>query len=597
MTSTTSITLTLSTTPSTRVHNSSHTVPTVSREAHRTHTVFAPITLVESLTRTNLLLVADMKSELQSIHNQLSTIPFKEISKEQSQSFDKVNERIEVLEKNFNELKDIVMKKTNQSFKMDPKLLEQWNSTMLVIRRSSWTNMRLILNKITSDNIADLFPSDWAPKPCFSEIQEKHFKILSEVMGNVTINQLGQFLILMTYMSFCMINHYTNYMRKEDAINLEVAVWMSIVIMAFRTSFHAEGSHRTINPYFKVLNTIIRRLLHVIITRYLEQECVCKNHVQCDLFPNILTSEIILPSYQHFLQYIQEKGFSRFSITNESEALSKYGKTITMIVLARVNGYYSPYFPQTIMEEEAKCLYGTNFSFAERDFFTNKLLKVTPNISQEAINQSIAFLERQKEANCPWTFHNQKRGYEWIVFNRLPDRMSYNHDDENQMSESDDSFGFSDTENHAENEDANVADTTSGHEDMEEENNRKNQDASGASSENFTSADLTAGYNAIFNPSVSNSSSELSLISRDERYIRCKKNVTKQNRRKKKNKRPTKTQTEQADLILEDILEESEQRIDSSTPCKFDQIVYRDNVKGKTYSFRYFKLTNLIGDC
>ena len=226
----------------------------------------------------------------------------------------------ETLEKNFNELKDIVMKRTNQSFKMDPKLLEQWNSTMLVIRRSPWTNMRLILNKIASDNIADLFPSDWAPKPCFSEIQEKHFKILSEVMtamfcqcgilqdydvlaihgyeqflkvlhhhmvmGNVTINQLGQFLILMTYMSFCRIDHYTNYMRNEDAINLEVAVWMSIVIMAFRSSFHAEGSHRTINPYFKVLNTIIRRKLHVIITIYLEQECVCQNHVQCDLFPN-----------------------------------------------------------------------------------------------------------------------------------------------------------------------------------------------------------------------------------------------------------------------------------------------------------------------
>ena len=560
-------------TPSTTVHNS-NTAPTVPREAHRSHTVFAPITLVESLTKTNLLLVADMKSELQSIHNQLSTIPFEEVRKEQSQSFDKVNERMETLEKNFNELKDIVMKRTTQSFKMDPKLLEQWNPTMLVIRRSPWTNMRLILNKITSDNIADLFPSDWAPKPCFSEIQEKHFKILSEVMtamfyqcgilqdydvlaihgyeqflkalhhhmvmGNVTINQLGQFLILMTYMSFCRINHYTNYMRNEDAINLEIAVWMSIVIMAFRTSFHAEGSHRTINPYFKVLNTIIRRRLHVIITRYLEQECVCKNHVQCDLFPNILTSEIILPSYQHFLQYIQEKGISRFSITNESEALSKYGKTITMIVLARVNGYYSPYFPQTIMEEEAKCLYGTNFSFAERDFFTNKLLKVTPNISQEAINQSIAFLERQKEANCPCTIHNQKRGYEWIVFNRLPDRMSYNHDDENQMSESDDSFGFSDTENHAENEDANVADTTSDHEDMEEVNNRKNQDASGASSENFTSADLTDGYNAIFNPPVSNSSSELSLNSRDERHIRCKKNVVKQNRRQKKNKRPQK---------------------------------------------------------
>ena len=183
VTSTTSSTSTISTTPSTpkTVHCSFHTVPTVSR-GHRTHTVFAPIALVESLTQTSHLLVADMKSELQSIHNQLLTIPFEDIRKEQSQAFEKVNGQMEALEKNFNELKDIVMKRTNQSFKMDPKLLEQWNSTMLVIRRSPWTNMRLILNKIASDNIADLFPSDWAPKPCFLEIQEKHFKILSEVM-------------------------------------------------------------------------------------------------------------------------------------------------------------------------------------------------------------------------------------------------------------------------------------------------------------------------------------------------------------------------------------------------------------------------------
>ena len=66
VTSTTSSTSTstISTTPSTTVHCSSHTVPTVTREAHRMHTVFAPITLVESLTKTNFLPVADMKSEL-----------------------------------------------------------------------------------------------------------------------------------------------------------------------------------------------------------------------------------------------------------------------------------------------------------------------------------------------------------------------------------------------------------------------------------------------------------------------------------------------------------------------------------------------------
>ena len=242
---TSTMTSTTTSTTTTTSTSSSNTIPTMAKEAHRSHTVFAPMTLVESLTKTNLLLVADMKSEIQSIHNQLSTIPLEEIRNEQSQAFDKLNDKIEALEKNFTELKDIVMKRSYQNLKMDPKLLDQWNPSMLVIRRSPWTNMRLILNKVASDNIADLFTGDWAPKPCFSDIQEKHFKVLSEVMtamfyqcgilqdydvlaiqgyekflkalhhhmvmGNVTLNQLGHFLILMTYMSFCRINHYTDY--------------------------------------------------------------------------------------------------------------------------------------------------------------------------------------------------------------------------------------------------------------------------------------------------------------------------------------------------------------------------------------------------
>ena len=86
------------------------------------------------------------------------------------------------------------------------------------------------------------------------------------------------------------------------------------------------------------------------------------------------------------------------------------------------------------------------------------------------------------------------------------------------------------------------------------------------------------------NPSASNSSYELSLNSRDEaEHTRCKK-VTKKNKTKKRTRKLT-----NADLkeIPDDMLEESRQRIDSSIPCKFDQIVYMDNVKGKTYSFRY----------
>ena len=101
------------------------------------------------------------------------------------------------------------------------------------------------------------------------------------------------------------------------------------------------------------------------------------------------------------------------------------------------------------------------------------------------------------------------------------------------MNDSGESTGFSDTESKDENEEAKVSDPISNHEGMEKVNNQKNQDASGASSENLTSADLTAGYNIIFNPSVSNSC-ELSLNSRDEaEHTRCKK-VTKKNKTKKR---------------------------------------------------------------
>ena len=53
------------------------------------------------------------------------------------------------------------------------------------------------------------------------------------------------------------------------------------------------------------------------------------------------------------------------------------------------------------------------------------------------------------------------------------------------MTDSGESTGFSDTESKDENEEVRVSDPISSHEDMEKVNNQKNQDTSGASSENF----------------------------------------------------------------------------------------------------------------
>ena len=56
-----------------------------------------------------------------------------------------------------------------------------------------------------------------------------------------------------------------------------------------------------------------------------------------------------------------------------------------MLMLTRVNGYYSPYSPQAIMEEEAKAKYGDVFSLAEKEFFKHRLLIVYPKITDEGI--------------------------------------------------------------------------------------------------------------------------------------------------------------------------------------------------------------------
>ena len=347
---------TTSTTTTTKTAtSSSNTVPTMAREAHRYHTVFAPITLVESLTKTNLLLVADVKSELQSMNKQLS-----------KQSAENLETRMEALEQGFIELREVVMQRTiNNHLKPNPELLEVWDPSVMVLEKSNWTNMRLILNKTAEDNYPDLFPSEWDHQKLFTEMHEMHYKVFSEVMtamfhqcgilmdcnifemqnyelflkalhhhlvmGTVNMTQVGHFLILMTYMSFCRLNHYTDYLSDSEEALIEPALWMCLVIISFRSTFHMKETHRTINPYFKVLPTKVKRRLHVIITRYMKQECHCENHIQCDIFPSPLTTEMILPSYQHFIQYLHQKNYTieGGSIPTESGALNRYAETIT----------------------------------------------------------------------------------------------------------------------------------------------------------------------------------------------------------------------------------------------------------------------------
>ena len=116
------------------------------------------------------------------MNNQLSNLPFDAFRKEQNQSTENLKTRMEALEQGFMELREVVMQRTINNVKPNPELVEVWDPTMMVLQKSKWMNMRLILNNVAGDNYPDLFPSEWAHQKLFIQMHEMHYKVFSEVM-------------------------------------------------------------------------------------------------------------------------------------------------------------------------------------------------------------------------------------------------------------------------------------------------------------------------------------------------------------------------------------------------------------------------------
>ena len=468
-------------------------------------TLFAPIGVAEDLSKTQYLLCGEIKEELKVLKETIAEIPFQDLSKQVQELSKNLEIRMCSLELSYKTLKDIIFQRSHQQSQLDSSLLERWNPSDTVLRYSPWTSMRLMLNLVAEDNITDLFPNDWQPVSPQSTTQQKHFQALTEVMtelflhcglvndewvievtnfqdflkvllhhlvmGNISTTQVTQFTILMVYMSICRLKHYSDGMEDRHARMLQSSIWMTLTIMAFRTTFTMMGGTKIINTYYRNLPATVRRHLHVAVIRYMEQDCVCPNHVQCDIVPFSLTSEVVLPSYQHFLE---REHHLKGTQVNESEALIQFGKTILMPILARVNGYYSPYTAQTIKEEEDRCYFGRVFTHAEQEFFKHKLQAKYPKINQRSLDTAITFLRKQKLANCPCQVHSKTRGYDWVVFRRQPDRtptLYYEQTESESEEDTDD-----EVQEHYDEEECYFS--------MEHENeeNQENQDAIGAAS-------------------------------------------------------------------------------------------------------------------
>ena len=273
---------------------------------------------------------------LKILKQSIAKIPFQELSKQVQDLSKNLEIRMCSLELTYKTLKDIILQRTKQQSQLDSSLLERWNPSETVLRYSPWTCMRLMLNLVAEDNITDLFPNDWQPVSPQSTTQQKHFQVLTEVMtelflhcglvndewvievtnyqdilkvllhhlvvGNISTTQVTQFTILMVYMSICRLKHYSDAMENRHAMMLKSSIWMTLVIMAFRTTFTMMGGTKIISTYYRNIPATVRRHLHVAVIRYMEQDCMCPNHVQCDIVPFTLTSEVVLPSYQHYLE-------------------------------------------------------------------------------------------------------------------------------------------------------------------------------------------------------------------------------------------------------------------------------------------------------
>ena len=149
------------------------------------------------------------------------------------------------------------------------------------------------------------------------------------VMGNISTTQVTQFSILMVYMSMCRMKHYSDSMEDIHAKMLKSSIWMTLVIMVFRTTFTMMGGTKIIYTYYRNIPAKVRGHLHVAVIRYMGQDCMCPNHVQCDIVPFSLTSELVLPSHQH---YLEREHYIKGAKVNVAGTLNHFGKTILMLI-------------------------------------------------------------------------------------------------------------------------------------------------------------------------------------------------------------------------------------------------------------------------
>ena len=148
---------------------------------NQSKTLLTPVGIAEDLARIQLILCEEIKTEIQAVKESITTIPFDDVQRRIAEATTLLEERMTRLEEQCIKL-NILKQRTRQTYITNPALLEQWNPGSMLMKHSLWTTLRLVLNKVASENMIDLFLSNGQPIPSISTEQEKQYKVLTEVM-------------------------------------------------------------------------------------------------------------------------------------------------------------------------------------------------------------------------------------------------------------------------------------------------------------------------------------------------------------------------------------------------------------------------------
>ena len=79
-------------------------------------TLFAPVGMAEDLTKTQLILCSELKTELETVKESIAAIPFQELNKQVNEVANNLEERMCVLENTYKDLKEFILQRTIQQF-------------------------------------------------------------------------------------------------------------------------------------------------------------------------------------------------------------------------------------------------------------------------------------------------------------------------------------------------------------------------------------------------------------------------------------------------------------------------------------------------